>query len=236
MGALVDKHLKVFHIETALNNRMFAGADRVPDEERGRLHRGRPAEVRGDALDAVEAAGARPGASCFTRIPAPYELIAVLRRQDRAGAREDPASSCFEQYAVPVRGQADILICRHPVHLALQRELDPEPAARAGDGARLLLQHVPRQAAAARRAACMILTPPVLRRVRPRAPPELHRVLPPPAARDARRDDAARTSTRRSSRRTRATSRCTGAATPTTAPTRSSCGTGARTAASTSAR
>ena len=31
MGALVDEHLNVFHIETALNNRMFAGADRVPD-------------------------------------------------------------------------------------------------------------------------------------------------------------------------------------------------------------
>ena len=27
MGELVDKHMNVFHIETALNNRMFAGAD-----------------------------------------------------------------------------------------------------------------------------------------------------------------------------------------------------------------
>ena len=30
MGALVDKHLNVFHIETALNNRMFDGPLGVP--------------------------------------------------------------------------------------------------------------------------------------------------------------------------------------------------------------
>ena len=59
LGALVDQHLNVFHIETALNNRMFDGADRVPAQERGGLHRVRPPEVPGDALHAVEDAARR---------------------------------------------------------------------------------------------------------------------------------------------------------------------------------
>ena len=44
---VVDKHLNVFHIETTLNNRMFDGPLGVPGEERGRVHRVRPPEVRG---------------------------------------------------------------------------------------------------------------------------------------------------------------------------------------------
>ena len=44
------------------------------------------------------------------RMPAAYELIARARGRDRADAREDRSRSSFEQYAVDVDGQADILI------------------------------------------------------------------------------------------------------------------------------
>ena len=39
MGELVDEHMNVFHIETALNNRMFAGPTAFLTQERGRVHR-----------------------------------------------------------------------------------------------------------------------------------------------------------------------------------------------------
>ena len=80
--------LKVFHIETVLNNRMFDGPLVVPHEERGRLHRGRSPEVPGDEVDARQAAVAR----------APRDLHAhagrlrahrLLRRRVRADARQD---------------------------------------------------------------------------------------------------------------------------------------------------
>ena len=41
---------------------------------------------------------------------------------------------CYEQYLVPVKGQADILVTGDPVHQPLQRELVPESAARAVHG------------------------------------------------------------------------------------------------------
>ena len=55
-GDLIEKTLKVFHIETVLNNRAFDGPLVVPDEERGRLHRDRSPEVPGDEVDARQAA------------------------------------------------------------------------------------------------------------------------------------------------------------------------------------
>ena len=64
----------------------------------------------------------------------------------------------------------------HPVHLSLQRELDHEPDPRDVHGARLPLQHVPRQAAGAR-GRRGDHDPPDAARVPPGAPPELHRLL-----------------------------------------------------------
>ena len=63
--------------------------DRVPVEERGRVHRGRSPEVRGDALDAVEDA-ARREAEAVSFDPGAVPDDRRLRGQDRAGARADP--------------------------------------------------------------------------------------------------------------------------------------------------
>ena len=46
-------------------------------------------------------------------IPAQYEMIAVLRGQDRAGARADP-QALLGAVRVQIRGQADMLICPVP--------------------------------------------------------------------------------------------------------------------------
>ena len=86
MGKLVDQHMNVFHIETALNNRMFHSAtaflgkneDEFTEVDRLKF------EAMRWTLSKLPAAAKR---KMFHSIPAPYQLIACARRQDRAGAR-----------------------------------------------------------------------------------------------------------------------------------------------------
>jgi hypothetical protein len=92
------------------------------------------------ALDKLPFAARR---EIFMRTPAAYELIACY-----AGSCEPTHAStlakCYEQYAVEVEGQADILITGIPYispYNVNSKALNPLP--RAGDGARLLLSHVP---------------------------------------------------------------------------------------------
>jgi hypothetical protein len=112
MGALVDEHMNVFHIETALNNRMYAGQtaflgkneDQFTELDRMKF------EAMRWTLSKLPAVAKR---KLFHSIPAPYQMIAC-----HAG-KTDPVHDkiierCFEQYAVNVRGQADILICGIP--------------------------------------------------------------------------------------------------------------------------
>ena len=171
----------------------------------------------------------------FQAVPAPYEVIGVHAGRDRAHAREDPRDELGAVRGAG-RGPGRHRHLRHPVHLAVQRELDPEPAARAGDGARLLLQPLPGHAAREEG-----------RHAHPHATP-----APTSSTRSTTR---ATSSSSTGCCPRRATRWCSSTkyehefaenptlrpdvpdrATRTTAPTRSSCGTGARTAASTSAR
>ena len=152
--------LKVFHIETVLNNRMFDGPlsfltkneDDFTETDRLKF------QAMKWTLDKLPFAARR---EIFMRTPAAYELIALLRRRERAGARQDARASRTSSTASTSTGQADILIMRHPVHLAVQRQLEgAQPAARAGDGARLLLSHVPAASRSCAKGGVLILTHP----------------------------------------------------------------------------
>jgi hypothetical protein len=112
MGALVDEHMKVFHIETALNNRMYAGATAFlakNEDEFTELDRMKFEGMRW-TLSRLPAAAKR---KLFQSIPAPYQLIACHAGKTEP-VHEKIVERCFEQYAVNVRGQADILICGIP--------------------------------------------------------------------------------------------------------------------------
>ncbi|HEY4188287.1 MAG TPA: lactate racemase domain-containing protein [Polyangia bacterium] len=112
MGALVDEHMNVFHIETALNNRMYAGAtaflakneDQYTEFDRMKF------EAMRWTLSKLPPAAKR---KVFQSIPAPYQLIACHAGKTEP-VHEKIVEKCFEQYAVDVRGQADILICGIP--------------------------------------------------------------------------------------------------------------------------
>jgi lactate racemase len=112
IGKVVQEHIKVFHIETVLNNRTFAGpldflmkreddfteADRLKLEAMRWTLKRTPRALRREV---------------FMRTPAAYELIACY-----AGATEpvhdQTLEKCYEQYAIEVEGQADIVITGIP--------------------------------------------------------------------------------------------------------------------------
>ncbi|HLT30745.1 MAG TPA: lactate racemase domain-containing protein [Myxococcaceae bacterium] len=108
INAVIQQHLKVFHIETAINNRMFAGptaflgkreedfteADRLKFQAMRFALSKMPRQVKNKVM---------------MQVPAPYEVTGV-----HAGATE-PAHQkilelCWKQYSVPVQGQSDIVV------------------------------------------------------------------------------------------------------------------------------
>jgi nickel-dependent lactate racemase len=112
MGALVEKTLDVFHIETTINNRMFdrpldlfhkneddwTGADRVAFK--GLTF----------ALSKLPQAARQ---ALFQKVPSPYGITGVFAGEC-ASVHEKTLERTFAQYAVPIRGQADILVSGIP--------------------------------------------------------------------------------------------------------------------------
>ena len=108
IGRVVDKTLKVFHIETALNNRMFDGPTAFlgkREEEYTEFDRLKAQGMR-YALKRLPWAAKR---KIFFNVPAGYEVTGV-----HAGATEPTHDKilelCWRQYSVPVEGQSDVVI------------------------------------------------------------------------------------------------------------------------------
>ncbi len=108
MGAIVDQHMNVFHIETALNNRMYAGPTAFLAKN----------EDEFTEIDRLKFEAMRWGLSKMPRaakrkllhsIPAQYQMIAC-----HAGKTEPVHQHILEknheQYFVRLRGQSDIVI------------------------------------------------------------------------------------------------------------------------------
>ncbi len=108
IGKVINKNLKVFHIETVLNNRMF-------DPRMAFFTKN---EDRYTALDQMMFRTSQYALSKLSRpakrrvlfaIPAAYEMIAV-----HGGAtlptHEKTLAYCYAQYCVPIEGQTDVVI------------------------------------------------------------------------------------------------------------------------------
>lgn len=112
IGRVIDEKLKVFHIETVLNNRMydrpmeflskneddFSEFDRLAFQSLRWTLRKLPRPARREI---------------FHKVASPYEIIAV-----NAGAtepvHEKTLEKNYDQYLVPIKGQADVLIMGIP--------------------------------------------------------------------------------------------------------------------------
>lgn len=112
IGKHINEHLKIFHIETVLNNRMY-------DSQLDFLAKN---EDHFTDLDWLKFDGLRFSLKHLPRsaknkimmkVPAAYDVVQVT-----AGAtepvHEKTIEKCFQQYSVPVKGQCDVLITGIP--------------------------------------------------------------------------------------------------------------------------
>ncbi|ACY16131.1 lactate racemase domain-containing protein [Haliangium ochraceum] len=112
IGRICQENVKVFHIETVLNNRTFGGQLEFLMKNEDDFTESDRLKFQGLkwSLDRMPFAMRR---ELFMRTASPYELIACY-----AGAtepvHEKTLEKSYEQYAVEVQGQADILITGIP--------------------------------------------------------------------------------------------------------------------------
>jgi hypothetical protein len=111
-GRLVDEHLNVFHIETALNNRMYTGQMDIfarNEDEFSSFDRMKFESVKWSLKKLPWAARRK----LLHSIPAAYELIACHAGRTEP-VHERILEKCFAQYAVEVKGQCDVLVVGVP--------------------------------------------------------------------------------------------------------------------------
>jgi hypothetical protein len=112
MGKIVAQHMNVFHIETALNNRMFHSSTAFlskNEDEFTEIDRLKFEAMRW-TLSKMPAAAKR---QLFHSIPAQYQLVSCHAGKTEPVHQRIVAKN-FEQYSVSLRGQSDILICGVP--------------------------------------------------------------------------------------------------------------------------
>src|ERR1700737_1281055 len=112
IGRVIDQHLNVFHVETALNNKMFDGPMAFlgkREEDFTDLDRGALAGVRWTLQKTPRALRQ----NIFHKVPAAYGLIACAAGRTEL-AHERILQAIRRQLFVKVRGQADILIVGVP--------------------------------------------------------------------------------------------------------------------------
>jgi lactate racemase len=112
MGKVVNQKLNVFTIETTINNRMFdaplsflaKNEDEYTPTEKSALKA---------LLFTLDHTPQELRQAIFSKVPAPYELTGVFAGETEA-VHKHTIKKSFEQYCVPVEGQADIVICGIP--------------------------------------------------------------------------------------------------------------------------
>ena len=108
VGRILDQHLKVFHIETTMNNAMFdpklpffvKNEDRYNSLDRASFR------TTQWALGKLSRKAKRKLLFAF---PAPYDVIAVHAGATEP-AHEKSLAYCYAQYCVPIEGQSDVVV------------------------------------------------------------------------------------------------------------------------------
>ena len=112
MGQVTNEALNVFTIETTLNNRMFDRPLEFLNKPEDDL-----TDTEWAAMKALIATLKRvPQAArqaIFDRVPAPYGVTGVFAGETEA-VHEKTLARSYEQYCVPIEGQADVLVAPMP--------------------------------------------------------------------------------------------------------------------------
>ncbi len=112
MGQITNEHLDVFTIETTVNNRMF---DRNLDflmKNEDDLN-GRERLLLKGLVETTKRLPQGARQAIFDRFPAPYGVTGVFAGETEAVHKKTLEKS-FDQYAVPVEGQSDVLVAPIP--------------------------------------------------------------------------------------------------------------------------
>jgi lactate racemase len=112
MGRLTNKTLNVFTIETTVNNRMFDRPLEFLHKNEDDLSGGEKAALRGlrFTLDKLPQPARQ---AIFQKVPSPYGITGVFAGETEA-VHPHTLAKCYEQYSVPIRGQADVLVTGIP--------------------------------------------------------------------------------------------------------------------------
>jgi nickel-dependent lactate racemase len=112
MGKVTNKALNIFTIETTINNNMFdrplsflaKNEDDLTPAEKTAL------KALTFTLDKLPQPARQ---AIFQKVPSPYGMTGVFAGETEA-VHKQTLARCYEQYLVPIRGQADILIAPIP--------------------------------------------------------------------------------------------------------------------------
>jgi hypothetical protein len=112
MGRLVNKTLNVFTIETTVNNRMFDRPLEFLHKNEDDLTAAEKLALKGlvFSLDKLPQPARQ---AVFTRVPSPYGITGVFAGETEA-VHPHTLAKCHEQYLVPFKGQADVLVTGIP--------------------------------------------------------------------------------------------------------------------------
>jgi nickel-dependent lactate racemase len=112
MGRVTNKALDVFTIETTINNRMFDRPLEFLSKNEDDLTANERMAMK--ALSFTLKNTPQPARQAiFQRVPSPYGVTGVFAGETEA-VHALTIKKSFEQYLVPIRGQADIMVCGIP--------------------------------------------------------------------------------------------------------------------------
>ena len=112
MGKLANKALNVFTIETTINNRMFDKPLEFLAKNEDDLSTFERASLK--ALTVTLSKVPQPAREAiFQKVPSPYGVTGVFAGETEE-THKHTLARCYEQYLVPVKGQADILVTGIP--------------------------------------------------------------------------------------------------------------------------
>ena len=108
IGRFINQKLDVFHIESTINNAMFAKPLDILGKNEDELTDWEERTLQG-VLKSLKWLPQPARQAIFEKVPAPYGVIAVHAGETEAVHRLI-LDKCFQQLAVPVEGQSDIVI------------------------------------------------------------------------------------------------------------------------------
>jgi lactate racemase len=108
IGKMIDKQLTVFHIETAMNNRMFDNISAFLGRNEGTYSAIDKVKLK-TAQFALSQMPVKMKRKIYFSIPAPYEMIGVHAGETEV-THDKILQYCYDQYCIPVQGQSDVMI------------------------------------------------------------------------------------------------------------------------------